>query len=110
MEVNHLSLLRCSLEKELLVECNYSTLGQCIIFLNSLVVLFGGNLLKWVQFFSGEILWYGGNFPRGQLSWGNCPGTISRGGGKFYTVDGFFFIKRQTSDNTSSDNEWQRVC
>ena len=46
-----------------------------------------------------------GVFILGELSGGNEPG-----GGKFYTVDGFLFIKRQTSDNTSSDNEWQRVC
>ena len=48
---------------------NHITRRQYIVFLSSLVVLFEGNLLEWWQLFSGKILWSGGNFARGQLSW-----------------------------------------
>ena len=50
-----------------------------------------GELLEWGQLFLEEILWRGGNYPRGQLSGGNhpegnypggnCPRTIFRIGG-----------------------------
>ena len=59
---------------------NYSTRRQCMSFLSSLVVLFEGNLLEWGQLFSGEVLWWGGNYPWGQLSRGQfSSGGIIRG-------------------------------
>lgn len=87
MEVNHIFLLSCSLEKLLLGEWffNYSTLSPCI-------VLVGGSLVEWEQLFLKEIEGDRGcNFtrlelPDGQFSLlaiilgGNCPGSIYPGG------------------------------
>ena len=73
MLVNHFLLLSCS------------TCRQCIVFLSSLVVLFGGNLLEEGQLFFRKILWWGGNFLRVQLSGGQFSlgvivcGAITRG-------------------------------
>ena len=62
---------------------NYITRRQCIVFLSSLVVLFGGNLCEWGQLFSREILWWGGGgqffrakFPRGQMPGGDFSSRV----------------------------------
>ena len=80
IEVNHVLLLSLRPWKITVGLVHYSTRRQCIVFLNSLVVHFGGNLLELGQLFSEEILWWAGeilrgdNFPLGQSSWGNYPG------------------------------------
>ena len=48
----------------------HGTRRQCIVCLSSLVVLAKGNFLEWGQLFSREILWWVGNYPRGQFSGG----------------------------------------
>ena len=87
MEVNHIFLLSCSLEKLILVEWffNHSTLSQCI-------VLIGGSLLEWGQLFLKEIegdrgcnftrlksIFLVGNYLQGQLSREHLSGGQSSG-------------------------------
>ena len=80
IEVNHVLLLSLQPWKIAVGFVHYTTRRRCIVFLNSLVVLFGGNLLELGQLFSEEILWWeweilrGDTFPLGQSSGGNYPG------------------------------------